>query len=94
MKLDFATVLSDAWTLFKRDRDLLLRIAAPFLFLPAFALALVVPDPPMPVAGAGDNEAQAMAWADAVPGLRLCEGPRRFRWARWSWGLSYHSDLE
>ena len=66
MKLDFATVLTDAWTLFKRDRDLLLRIAAPFLFLPAFALALVVPDPPMPMAGASDNEAQAMAWADAV----------------------------
>ena len=66
MKLDFATVLTDAWTLFKRDLDLLLRIAAPFLFLPAFALALVVPDPPMPDAAAGNNEAQAMVWADAV----------------------------
>jgi hypothetical protein len=66
MKLDFATVLTDAWTMFKRDRDLLLRIAAPFLFLPAFALALVVPDPPMPDAAAGNSEAQAVVWADAV----------------------------
>lgn len=66
MKIDFAGVLIDAWTLFKRDRDLLLRIAAPFLFLPAFALALVVPDPPMPDATAGNSEAQAMVWANAV----------------------------
>jgi hypothetical protein len=66
MKLDFATVLTDAWALFRRDRDLLLRIAAPFLFLPAFALALVVPDPPMPPEGAGSGEAQALAWADQV----------------------------
>jgi len=66
MRLDFATILTDAWALFKRDRDLLLRIAAPFLFLPAFALALVVPDPPMPDQTAGNNEAQALAWADQV----------------------------
>ena len=61
MKLDFATILTDAWSLFRRDRDLLLRIAAPFLFLPAFALALVVPDP-----AAGNSEAQALVWADQV----------------------------
>lgn len=74
MKLDFATVLTDAWALFRRDRDLLLRIAAPFLFLPAFALALVVPDPPMPVAGAADSEAQAMIWADAVQAWAAAHG--------------------
>ncbi len=66
MKLDFATILTDAWGLFRRDRDLLLRIAAPFLFLPAFALALVVPDPPMPDPAAGNSEAQALVWADQV----------------------------
>ncbi|MEG3165881.1 hypothetical protein U1701_14885 [Sphingomonas sp. PB2P19] len=66
MKLDFSTVLTDAWALFRRDRDLLLRIAAPFLFLPAFALALVVPDPPMPDPAAGNSEAQALVWADQV----------------------------
>jgi hypothetical protein len=74
MRLDFATTLTDAWALFKRDRDLLLRIAAPFLFLPAFALALVVPDPPMPVAGASDNETQALAWADAVQSWAAAHG--------------------
>lgn len=66
MKIDFAGVLKDAWTLFKRDRDLLVRIVGPFLFLPAFALALVVPDPPMPEADARGDETQALAWAEAV----------------------------
>lgn len=66
MKIDFTGVLKDAWGLFKRDRDLLLRIAGPFLFLPAFALALVVPDPPMPATEARGDEAQAMVWAQAV----------------------------
>lgn len=74
MKIDFATVLTDAWALFKRDRDLLLRIAAPFLFLPAFALALVVPDPPMPVAGASNNQAEALVWADQVTAWASANG--------------------
>jgi hypothetical protein len=74
MKLDFATILTDAWAVFKRDRDLLLRIAAPFLFLPAFALALVVPDPPMPDQAAGNNEAQALAWADQVTAWASANG--------------------
>jgi hypothetical protein len=66
MKIDFTGVLKDAWALFKRDRDLLLRIAGPFLFLPAFALALVVPDPPLPDAATRGDEAQALVWAQAV----------------------------
>ena len=66
MKIDFAGVLKDAWAQFRRDRDLLIRIAGPFLFLPAFALALVVPDPPIPDAEARGDEAQAMVWAQAV----------------------------
>lgn len=74
MKLDFAGVLTDAWSLFRRDRDLLLRIAGPFLFLPAFALALVVPDPPMPDPEAGNSEAQAMAWAQAVSDWATAHG--------------------
>lgn len=66
MTIDFAGVLTDAWALFKRDRDLLLRIAAPFLFLPAFALALLVPEPPMPDPAAGNTQANALVWANAV----------------------------
>lgn len=66
MKLDFAVTLQDAWALFRRDRDLLLRLAGPFVFVPAFALALLVPEPPLPDAAAGDNEAQALAWAQTL----------------------------
>lgn len=64
MKLDPAAVLQDAWALFRRDRDILLRIAGAFLFLPSFALALLVPGPPQ--REQGGSEAATMAWFDAV----------------------------
>lgn len=66
MRIDFAGVLADAWSLFRRDADLLLRIAGPFLFLPAFALTLFVPPMPGPDRTIADPEAQAQAWADTV----------------------------
>ena len=47
MMLDFAGILREAWRTFRRDADLLLRVAGPFLFLPVFALYLLVPDPPI-----------------------------------------------
>lgn len=57
-------VLADAWDLFRRDRDWLLRVAGPFLFLPAFALALLVPAAPVAfLSGAGSNEADTLARA-------------------------------
>ena len=58
-------VLAEAWALFRRDRDWLLALAGPFLFLPAFALALLVPPPPT---ATGAGEAQALDWARAVSG--------------------------
>jgi hypothetical protein len=62
-----APILLDAWALFRRDRDWLLRLAAPFLFLPAFALALLVPPIPAPSGDASqDRETRALAWAQEL----------------------------
>ena len=66
MRLDFTTVLRDAWAVFRRDRDVLLGLAGPFLFLPAFALVLLVPAPPTPDAAATDSQAATQAWIEAV----------------------------
>jgi hypothetical protein len=63
-----APILADAWAMFRRDRDWLGRVAAPFLFFPAFALALLVPLPPvLPDGGGGsDTDALAREWARAA----------------------------
>ncbi|WP_374295587.1 hypothetical protein [Sphingomonas sp.] len=66
MTIDPVAVLRDAWALFRRDRDLLLRIAGVFHFLPALALALLVPEPPMPERGAEVGEARTEAWMEAL----------------------------
>lgn len=59
----FQPVLAEAWALFRRDRDWLLRLAGPFLFLPTFALALLVPRLPEAPEG-GTSEAHTLAWAE------------------------------
>jgi hypothetical protein len=51
MTMTVSGVLADAWGLWRRDRDLIVRVAAPFLFLPALALALLAPLP-VPADGA------------------------------------------
>ena len=66
MRITFAGILADAWALFRRDSDLLMRIAAPFFFLPAFALTLFVPPMPMPDSAIADREIQAQRWAEQV----------------------------
>lgn len=63
MTLDLAATLRDAWALFRRDRDVLLRVAGPFLFLPLYAIALLVPPIPLPDPAVGDSAAQLDAWA-------------------------------
>lgn len=75
MTLDFAAVLADAWGLFKRDRDLLLRVVGPFLFLPSFALALLVPPWPMPDPEIVDRQTQAQSWLDAFQLWANAYGP-------------------
>lgn len=75
MPIRYSAVLADAWTRFGRDRDLLIRIAAPFLFLPALALELLVAAPPARGAGAAGDEAALLAWADAFGVWLTANGP-------------------
>jgi hypothetical protein len=63
MKLDVMATLRDAWGLFRRDHDLLIRLAAPFLFWPALALGLLVPLPPTRDGAGGVSDT---AWIDSV----------------------------
>ncbi len=63
MTIAVRPVLADAWGLFRRDRDWLLRVAGPFLFLPAFALALLVPSAPVALLSGAATEAEALARA-------------------------------
>lgn len=65
MRIETTRVLREAWTLFRGDADLLLRIAGPFLFLPVFALGLLVPGPPA-ASGSADGQAQSLAWIQSV----------------------------
>jgi len=58
-----ARYLADAWGLWRRHRAVLLPAAAPWLFLPPFALGLLVaPPPPLP---AGADREVAQVWAEA-----------------------------
>jgi hypothetical protein len=64
MTLDVNGVFSDAWRLWKRDRDLLIGVAGFFLFVPELAMKLFValpPDPPSPL-----DRAALKAWLDAL----------------------------
>lgn len=73
MTLTIGGVLRDAWTSFRRDADLLVRIAGLFLFLPAYAVQLLVPDPPaMPVSGAGEDA--QLAWLNAFSDWSTANG--------------------
>ncbi len=65
MKLDVIATLRDAWSLFRRDSDLIVRLTAPFLFWPALAVGLLVPQMPVPAEDAAQGAARAMAWLDS-----------------------------
>lgn len=68
MIIDFAGLLRAAWALFRRDADLLLRIAGLFFFLPQYALVLLVPAVPAPDRGIEDRQVQAERWVEAIQG--------------------------
>lgn len=63
--LSVAAVLRDAWAIFRRDREVLLAVAAPFFFLPVFALSLLLPPPPRSQASGGDSAA-ALAYLQTL----------------------------
>lgn len=52
MRVTAGSVMAEAAALFRRDRGVLIALAGPFWFLPAYALALLVPNPPQPAATA------------------------------------------
>ena len=68
MRLTLAALLSDAWAMFRRDADLLLRIASLFFFLPTYALLLLTAPLPMPDEQIADTQARAQAWMTALDG--------------------------
>jgi len=65
MRLTLSNLLGDAWALFRRESDIVVRVGALFLFLPAFAVALLTkpfpafPPPPR-------DEIMLQAWVQAV----------------------------
>jgi len=61
MKVTLAALLGDAWALFRRDADLLLRVAGLFLFVPTYAMLLLVGPLPLPDSRIVDTQARAQA---------------------------------
>jgi len=61
----FARLLADAWQVFRREADLILRVAGPFVFLPALAVQLLC-DPMPPLPAQPGNEAAMEQWMTAV----------------------------
>jgi hypothetical protein len=66
VRITLAALLSDAWALFRRDADLLLRVAGLFIFLPTYALLLLVGPLPMPDADIADTAERGQAWMTAL----------------------------
>ena len=65
MTLTFSRLLADAWSLFRRQADLILRIALPLVVFPAFAVQLLCDPLPAIPAQPGDEAAMA-AWIALV----------------------------
>lgn len=70
-RLDAAGVLSDAWALWRRDRELLVRLAGALMFLPTLAGLLFLPDAVETGAGQGANEALVAWLSDNIEWLAL-----------------------
>ncbi|WNO53220.1 hypothetical protein [Stakelama saccharophila] len=59
MTLDMSAALQAALALWRRERDLLVRIAAPFLFLPLYATLLLASVPEIPEGGVAPGDVEA-----------------------------------
>lgn len=70
MKIPLGAVGADAWAMWRRDRDLLIAIAGPFLFLPTLALLVLVPAAPKTLAPGADEVAMAAFLSDYVAWAR------------------------
>lgn len=67
MKIAIGAVGADAWGYWRRDRDVLIAVAGPFLFLPTLALLLLVPLAPKSLAS-GASEAEMAAFLNSYVG--------------------------
>lgn len=67
-------VLRDAWALFRRDADLLVRIASAFLFVPQLALLMIVPPMPEIALTPEMGEAEQRALAQVLAGWIAANG--------------------
>jgi len=67
MKIDFGVTVSEAWALFRRDREVLIALAGAFLFLPTLVLLLLVPAAPQQLAS-GATEAEMSLFVDNYVG--------------------------
>lgn len=65
MNPNFARLLADAWRVFRHGADLVLRLAGPFVFLPALAVQLLC-DPLPPLPAEPGEEAAMEQWVNAV----------------------------
>ena len=66
MSLTFAGVFSDAGALWRRDRDILMRVAGVYFLLPAFATQLFLVPPDRTGLGEEEVAAQTFAWYGAT----------------------------
>lgn len=65
MNPSFVRLLADAWGVFRREADLIVRLAGALIFLPAFAVQLLCD--PLPTLPRESGDEQAMeAWFNAV----------------------------
>lgn len=74
MRLNVMGVLRDAWALFRRDADLLVRIASAFLFVPQLALLMIVPPMPEIALTPEMGEAEQRALAQVLAGWIAANG--------------------
>lgn len=74
MKLSFTGVFADAGAMWRSERDVLLRVAAVFLFLPSLAAQLFLPVPDIAKADTREAMAEAiMAWFGTYGGWFVLE---------------------
>lgn len=74
MKLNIGRAFHTAWTLWRTDWDLLLRVAGLFVFLPQFAALLLVPIAPG-LPQADTSEAAVRGWVEAFTAWFGAYGP-------------------
>lgn len=77
MKLNVSRALNTAWTMWRTDWDLLLRVAGLFVFLPQFAALLLVPIAPGLPEG-DSSEAAVRTWVEAFTTWFGAYGPWLF----------------